>query len=483
MISFKHFLAETQMDTSELIDKRARGGEYDDQWRTAILKTLIDNGIPLTLKDGSKITIDSNHPDVKSLLAKIKSDERIVGDDADELKVLLKKPIFHTVDDKVYRLSQIKKSVEFGGEVKGSGGGAADTTKNESLQCVALALACNSSEKITDENFNSDEIEDVNDKFDISLSYKDEKELVDLLLSDKSWSEVYIKIANALKTHCKLTTKFNFYHQNDWVSELYSLASDLNKVDGKPFRNMNKWNPADIWIVKGSIKIPECESLIELNEWLYDKFKKKEVIGISLKKTSTATIKETNLDNAVSSLTEIDVINFIIAKSNKLFSAKDAYIEFDDNKIQFRTDQKDKVVNIQGEILGKLAAHGKIGFGKVQDILSTIELSPLDDAKTLKSLINSNETDNAKRLEKLSDKMAEYIHSIDPSLSHSEIINQFTSSANTNSDGWVASKLQAVQLISILKATTKEKQQEFVLHALAFASSQTELSSVYIKVS
>lgn len=60
-ITFKDYLLiETQLDTSELIEKTARSGDYDGSWRTYILKQLIKNNKPLELKNGDKITIEES---------------------------------------------------------------------------------------------------------------------------------------------------------------------------------------------------------------------------------------------------------------------------------------------------------------------------------------------------------------------------------------------------------------------------------------
>jgi|694.fasta_scaffold07849_8 hypothetical protein len=485
-ISFKSFLLETQFDTSELIEKTARSGEYDSKWRTYILKKLINKHEPLELKDGTKIVIDTENALVKHLLALIPDkNEKLIGDKANELKDFLKKEKpFVDKSGTAYKLSDIKKSEAFGGGTKGSGGGAADTEKNESLQCVALALRQNKNKKIDIDDFNEDDIKESDKYFDISFTYSNPQELADELVSNETWSKVYVNTANKLFSYLKLDETLNFYRGNSWVKSLYDLAKKLDKNDNSTFSNFNKWNPADIWLVKDSIKVPhDMTSLLELNQWLIDKFKDRTVIGVSLKKTEDASVKEINLDNAIEDIAKIDGIKFMIESRNDIFRAKDAYIVFDEDKLQLRTDQKDKPVNIQGEIKGTKAAHGKIGFGNIQKILKNLNLSQLESAAELKSLIDNSTLDKKKRYIKLIPKMTQYVKSISNHYSIDYIEEQFLASKNTESDGWVISKLQAVQLISILKKESEQTQIDFVLNAITIAASKSDLSSVYAKVS
>ena len=488
-ITFKDYLLlETQLDTSELIEKTARSGDYDGSWRTYILKHLIKNNKSLELKNGDTIVIDKESSIVKHMLSLIPDkDEKIIGTASEELKSFFKKekPFIDKDTGEAYKLSDIKKSSEFGGGFKGSGGGSVDTEKNESLQCVALALRSKKNKDINEEDFNEEDIKKVEHKFDISFTYSNQHELVDELLSNETWTKVYVSTANAIADF-GFEHKPNFYRGNSWVKSLYDLAKKLDKEnpEGPVFKNYNKWNPADIWIVKDNIKLPShLSSLLELNNWLIDKFKERDVIGVSLKKTTNASCKEVNLDNTINELANIDGIKFLIESKNNIFRGKDAYIQFDEDKMQLRTDQKDKVVNIQGEIKGKDASHGKIGFGGIQKILKNLDLPQLDTAVELKSLIDNSSLDKKIRYSKVIPKIIQYVKTISNHYSADEIEHQFLISENTVSDGWVMSKLQAIQLISILVKETKSKQIDFVLAAMTTAASKSDLSSVYVKVS
>jgi len=481
IFTFKEFLQETQLNAAELF-KVASSGQNKGDERTAILKKAIENGDELELADGSTIVLDKSSSEVKQLLSLL-SDNKMIGDEVDALKDFLSKgKPFISTDGQSYKLSDIKKSSIFGGGGKGSGGGAADTEKTESLQCVALAVAVNQSGDISESDLTADNIKEVESKFDISLYYKDTSELEDLLHSDDKWLTTYIETANAVKKHFKLNDSYVFHRGSKWTKDLYDTAKGLNKTDEGPFKNMNKWNPADVWIVKGDIELPKSVSLIDLNGWLADQFSSKKVIGVSLKKTSSATLKVMNLDETLEDLANIDIIQFVISSKNNIFAGKDAYINFDEDRMQVRSFQTG-ITSIQGEIQGTQAAHGKIGLGNIQHILKKLNLGAVIEISAIKNLIHSSAKNKAERYDAILDLLIEYIKTVESDISPEQIRTQFLNSPNTDSDGWVASKLQATQLVSILKKTTETKRKNFILHSIAFAASRSELSSVYIKVS
>lgn len=478
-ISFKEFLTETQLSWKEL-DKVASSGDYAGQYRTAILKAAIEDGIELELKDGSKITIDKSNDKVKSILAKL-TDDRVVGSDAAELEDLLKKPNLVSSDGEEYSLSKIKKSDIFGGGGKGSGGGAAGTEKNESLQCAVLAIASNKDEKISINDITTKSISAVSDKFDTTLNTKD-SELVSDLTSSKDWSKVYIETANILVEHFHFDSKYIFHRGSSWVKDLYDLARSLNEIEGKPFNsNMNKWNPADIWATKGDVKLPKAKTLIELNDWLIDQFTNKKVIGISLKKAKSPTLKVKNLDSDLAEFQNIDTLEFIASKSNNLFNSKDVFVKFEKESIQFRSYQT-SIQNIQGEIKGSEAAHGKISYVPISRILEKLKLEKLKSATELAKLINKDESEKEKRFEKIIHLLTHYAVKLDDSLTAADVKENFLHSTKTKDDGFVISKVQGLELLSILAGSSEEKQKQFILHCIAFAASESDLSAVFIKV-
>lgn len=87
----------------------------------------------------------------------------------------------------------------------------------------------------------------------------------------------------------------------DYITKICSTKFKIAKKDS--------WNPADIWIIKGSQTKIETEinkmlsgsnqTIYELNDYLRIKYKAKEIMGLSLKKVSgkVAKYEEVNLDD------------------------------------------------------------------------------------------------------------------------------------------------------------------------------------------
>jgi hypothetical protein len=480
--SFKDFLFETQMNTSELLDKPANSGDYSGEWRTSILKKAIETGLELELANGDLIKLDSHKNDeLLSLLA----DNKPSAEEYDKLKAFFKGGKVLIADDGTrYKLTDIKKSDIFGGGSKGSGGGAEDTKKNESLQCVACAIANHLKRDITEEDFTEENIDKVKKKFDISYTYESISDLVKELLVDEKWKKSYILTANELRK--QFSSGLNeYHHQSSWVKDLYNLAKDLNKKDNGPFRDLNKWNPADIWILKGKNSLPtEEQSLVELNNWIADKFNEKEAIGVSLKKTSHAHFSIENLEQDANDIGDIDKIDFSISSKNQVFMGKNAYIYFDEDKMQIKSKQTGFSA-IQGEILKKSssAKHGAISLGPMNSILNRMGLDEIYDINKVKSLIDFKESDKQKKYKRLLDEMIDNVMLIEDGLTKMKIVDEFMKSEKTDNEAWVVSKFQAVQLLAILQKAKLDKRKLFIMHAYAYAASKSDLSSVYVKVS
>ena len=65
-----------------------------------------------------------------------------------------------------------------------------------------------------------------------------------------------------------------------------SVFSRINK-DEKAFGNLNKWSPADIYMISNNVnlgKLSQERSLRGLNAQMYEYIKNNQVIGVSLKK-------------------------------------------------------------------------------------------------------------------------------------------------------------------------------------------------------
>ena len=113
----------------------------------------------------------------------------------------------------------------------------------------------------------------------------------------EGWLFTYFAQQKRLFNVYKGNSPYNTYNRDggfmDYISGVVTKKFGFNKKDA--------WNPADIWIIKGSQKKLEKEiddltegdhqTIYELNDYLIGKYIRKEVMGLSLKKISGKTAK------------------------------------------------------------------------------------------------------------------------------------------------------------------------------------------------
>lgn len=476
------------MSLSELTDKPANAGPFSGMYRTTILKNILtgdEQDYKLKLLDGTEIEIDIANNKVKALAALLPKNDRLVSDDEKkEIQKELKKKPLVTIDGDEYTISDILKSEIFGGGGKGSGSGSENTEKQESLQAIACSICATLKKEIDESDFTVENIKKARSSFDISYKKSNEEYAQELLEND--WKQVYIDTANILRKHLNFDKSCEFHRDSDWVKDLKKDFSKLNKLEKSKFKDINKWNPADIWMLRGNHKLPPAKSfdnLIELNEWLATAFHdEKGIVGISLKKTGKSNIHYTieNAHKACNSISDVKYVKLIASKTSKLFSSKDAHIYFDDFRMQFKP--KEIMKDIQGEISGKSARHGGVGYGGINSILKDLKLDTLDKASEIKSRIDSSNSKKEDIYKDILNDLIDMIIKVSPDESKEELRKAFLAAEKTDKPEFVVSKFQAIQLLSILAKASFEKQKDFVLRAFAYAASQSELSSIFVKV-
>ena len=347
----------------------------------------------------------------------------------------------------------------------GSGAGAEVTELGESAQCWYTAIAFNKSIKTYDDFVTH--YKSIADKCSTDASVeKIMKELPD------DWVKASIKAANYMKTMPQFKSKlkqYSFHRGSSLVAKISAMFQSANTKE-KVFANINKWNPADIWLVttKGASAInaaPKDQTFASLNRLVRELYESGDAIGVSLKKADGATAHHEifNYGNG-KSLTKFKQFKV----SNK---SKDGYILFsykDDpnTSIQFRsfTDTG----SWQGEIKGKYAAAGKIGGGVVSAIFERVAKRQLsasnakiitDAAKVRHKLIISGIKKFAKELG---------IKIDDPEL---------------QSNDWIYSKYLTLETFSVLNSLDEKTKEHVLQEIVGYAASASELSSVFIKIS
>ena len=301
-------------------------------------------------------------------------------------------------------ITKLEKTNVFGGSGEGGSGAGADKTELfESAACWLSGLRFAQTNPIDSKEFactlaNFSKIKNV--KTSASLD-----DVVTFLSQNKDWLTTSISTANELYENFGGSSKnYQFYRGESIVETIEEAFKPVNKnhlnaenKKERPFANLNKWSPADIWMVERNKEntfkqeIPKKTTFITFNEFFREKIVSKELIGISLKGLNPK--KETRIDpwnfdthvkadrtlksgiGAAGVKSTSPCKNCITKEqgADKLFGSIDCYLWGSNNmEIQFRaTDTAGKTW--QGEVIeGAEAKHGKIGGGVFDKFMKEI---------------------------------------------------------------------------------------------------------------
>jgi hypothetical protein len=194
-----------------------------------------------------------------------------------------------------------------------------------------------------------------------------------------------ILIANQMKKNLK-GTNYVFHRGSAFVKQIENKFKELNKAEKpKPFSDINKWSPADIYAVKSGVTFDfnQYSTLGEFTNELKELYDRQDLVGISLKLASGSV--QTEEKNTTGFIRRPVKYGGYIKQTN-FFNSKDFYIYLDKQKMQLRTFAVTS--GWQGEVKGKTAAAGKIGGGVLEAIMvknSTLTKFPYtnNELKTL----------------------------------------------------------------------------------------------------
>lgn len=434
MLSFKrHLLKEgSNLAPSEL---------YKYSWRTELFLKKYKDGEPLTLTTKAEVVL-SYDPKIEDAIREKR--------DAAKIRLLGQ-------DGTQYKLSDFAKTTEFGGG-GGSGAGAQLTKITESAQAVYAAARW-----MGKTDYSNAALE---------TAYKSARtdEILSNILNElpKEWRES--SILGAEKLFAEFGSKsYTFHRGSGWVERLEKHFKKLNSKE-KVFSNLNKWSPADIYMVSAvgaSIKFDETTNVLELNNVLSDALRKRDIIPVSLKlmkKTAKLSFENFGVDKPLVKFDKFTTGN------KGFFGAKDVYIYFTVNgKIQFRTFS---ATTFQGEIKGKQANQGKLSFGPIQVILRGLGIPTLTEPPKLRSSITKRNGEFLNLFYEFYTRLAN-----DPTkMSLAAFIEQ----CYEKGEDWMFSKYIGCELIATIKKHNCED--HFVTACIQYASSNSELSAPFVKL-
>ncbi len=418
--------------------------------RFHILVEKIKTKSPFELKNGSSTVLKYL---TKSTEQKFKNAKNVL---------MIKGPVLVDSKKNSYKITDLVKTAEFGGG-GGSGAGAAVTKLAESAQCLYAGLSFYvKKKKITSADANKQNLTK-------AINFIDTDEVNKKMINDlpTDWVKSSIVGANVLlKTFKK--QGYIFHRGSKSVDLIENKFKEINKTEGA-FGNLNKWSPADIYIIKKGFQFKDFErikTLKSLNDYMLKKLKSKEVIGVSLKKiVGDGKLSYKNIPSKTDS--KKDKIKYTGYQINP--TAIDCYLlaEVNGVKIQFRSFGGEvSLTGWQGEVKGASANQGKISLGPLNYVLKIhkLKLLPLDSANKAKST-------SATHMKLIASLLKKYTkQKIDVAF------------VKGQSNKWRYSKYLCLMIIDILENVSKNKAGDILKDIYLYASSQSVYSGPYVKL-
>ena len=266
--------------------------------------------------------------------------------------------------------------------------------------------------------------------------------------------------------------------KSPFVDAISKRAANLLN-DANQNMRLDKWNPADIWLVHpGLIKenFKNINSIFELNLYIKNKFDSRELVGVSLKQAAgkQATAKIFNYGRF--GLKEINYDGIQLAK-RKLSGSIQADILYNGKeRLVIRSFTNRGLPS--GEIQGKFAQGGKVGFNQMHYYLKQCYNQHSFTPKTL--MLQYFEANPEKFLGDLYTKAI----LLDPSVKTRESKEDFVKEimSKRQPDHYVISKAMSMEIAETFTKIPKDTAACAIRRFISYAASSTDHSSVFIKV-
>jgi len=431
VLNFINYLNESSLTFGELT-------RDDREFRVDLFLRKYKTGEPFVLTTGKEVVLKYNPEIEKAIKSKDSKLAQSIG--------------LETQDGDKLAFGKLAKTKEFGGG-RGSGGGSDSTRATESAQCVYLTAIW----KDANTDFSPSAIQDAFRQTPTDASADEVMSIPD------EWIESSIATAKILKKALG-KKEYSFHRGSAWVDVLENKFKALNKVE-KTFSNVNKWTPADIYMVaKGAenkYDIEGAESIQYLNNELLKAYTARDIIGVSLKKVSgKPRVSQVNYKKPFKS----PKFTSVSYGKRDFFKAKDGYIFGSGGfQMQFRT-----YPTFQCEIIGNKAKHGKVSHGGIDAALYAVTRDKTENRKQLEAFIKKDR-------DAFLDKFYGFY---DGAVDNPVDKETFKSNLEKKNVDWLVSKYYITSIFVMIKG----REQEFMSHLTRVAKSQSPMSAVHLKV-
>ena len=477
------------------------------------------------LNGGGEVNLQFN-PNVKGI------DKVFKTQDIEEITLLSKpkstKMFFVDSKNKEYKLTDLKKTEEFGGG-GGSGGGADDTAGTESMQCYYSALRYKLGNDLNNKNATPAKLKDksLQDKVFaypktgatrftagdlLAIHSSGKSKALPTWIGNDGETNVYMRTANALAKTAKWSGVPYFHRGSPFMAAVYdskkqALAFDKKQTVRKaPLSGFSddKWNPGDIWMSSmepnPTLSKPldfgkggkSCVLTFEaLKKEIFELSKKQKLLGVSLKKVGkSAKVTPFNTHPTRTNNVTVDLSKFSFGQTGDFFNSADLYITFSSGKkMQFRSTASTS--SWQGEVKGATAAAGKIGGGGVNfycfDILgNTIGTKAPDSLKWSETKFSdgSHFKDMWQLYQKYSKHSKNQFKINDPVdfATFKSKANGYISKGKNAAPAFKFSKYMGLLMLEAIFTKKKGSIKEWSTQVLRYAMSNIDISTYFIKI-
>ena len=354
---------------------------------------------------------------------------------------------------------------------KGSGGGAAATKVQEAAQCVYAAMRyyCGDVKNFTIDDF----------KCGMKYTNAPGVKIEEIMEMSKEWKES--SWAGANEIYSKIGGTGWKFVRGDAMIDDGAVKNAFNRVKKQTILSSeDKWNPADIWMVKDESKVKkhlDKEVTIDcLNNALQQLRADGQLVGISLKKFEGS--PKMTLKNADDAKTRRNNEKAKFAKYDLTFDngrrsdnhPMDVYLYYGEgnfDKFQARNFGGESKGDWKLELKGKSAAQGKIQGKVLRDLISNIVSGSVPkEADWNKCTGNEYDKEIFDLLKKYNAKGF-----------NEETAMEFIADAK---QAWKYSKLSGLRLLDWM--SNHKKKDQIMKEIYLYASSQSDKSSVYWKL-
>jgi hypothetical protein len=359
----------------------------------------------------------------------------------------------------------------------GSGAGAKETARNESAQCLYLALreyVFNRDLK-DDELISEQEFKEASNYIEVDVKYED------LLMLSQEWKISSIRGANKISTELG-NKRYKFYRGSGFDDK--EIKNAFARVKSQtPFSSEDKWNPADIWIASVDFNPKELDSIDTidgLNQFILEKYNSKDLFGISLKKIeSQPSLDKKNYDTVakIKKASTIGLKKYSLIFQNRNSIPMDIYFYFGNgpqDRFQARNFGGDSTGSFQLELKGVTANQGRIGGGSVYKILDHLGVSASFNNTKLWSDCSNKSSAKQRISEEIYNLLKKYnAEGLPDKGSAISIIMQ-------QNQSYRYSKLAGLRLLDSIKSSGKEN--EIIKELYLYGSSEGTQSGFYLKL-